>query len=75
MKKYTAKTLYLKFEMKLRNLVPNSYIHVSVSDLYSIDLPILLQENRWTDPGNIYIAYRYMNVEIGTEAAQFPVRE
>jgi hypothetical protein len=37
--------------MKLRRLSPNSYINVSVSDLYipTIDLPILLQENRWTD--------------------------
>ncbi len=42
-------------EMKLRSLCPNSYIHVSVSDLYipTIGLPILLQENRWTDGGNI----------------------
>jgi hypothetical protein len=41
--------------MKLRGLVSNSYIHVSVSDLFihTIDLPILLQENRWTDRENI----------------------
>jgi hypothetical protein len=33
--------------MKLRGVVPNSYIHVSVSDLYitTIGLPILLQES------------------------------
>jgi hypothetical protein len=41
--------------MKLPGLVPNSYIHVSLSDLYSftISLPIPLQENKWTDRGNI----------------------
>ncbi len=34
-------------EMKLRGLVPNSYIHVSLSDLYNprISLPIWLQQN------------------------------
>jgi hypothetical protein len=34
---------------------PNSYIHVSVSDLYipPIGLPILLQGNRWAERGNI----------------------
>jgi hypothetical protein len=33
--------------MKLRGLIPNSYIHVSVSDVYipTIGLPIMLQEN------------------------------
>ncbi len=42
-------------EMKLSSLVPNSYIHFSVNDLYipTIDLPILLRENRWTDRRNI----------------------
>ena len=36
-------------------LSPNVYIYVSVSDSYifRIGLPILLQPNRQTDPGNI----------------------
>jgi hypothetical protein len=59
--------------MKLRGLSPNSFIYVSVSDLYipTIRLPILQQENRWNNRGNIQIAHRYMNVKIETEAAQF----
>jgi hypothetical protein len=45
--------------MKLRGLVPNFHIQVSVSDLYipTIGPPILLQQ--------------LMNVETGNEAAQF----
>jgi hypothetical protein len=43
-------------EKELRRNTPNFHIHASVSDLYipTNDLPVLLQENMWTDPGNIY---------------------
>ncbi len=42
-------------EKELRGLSPNFHIQVSASDLYisTIDLPILLQDNMWTDPGNM----------------------
>jgi hypothetical protein len=54
---YTENLKQIFSGMKLRGLVPNSYIHNSVSNLYipTIDLPILLQENtcRWTDCRNI----------------------
>jgi hypothetical protein len=51
----TENPSYVFPEMKLCSLILNSYIHVSVSDLYipRIDLPIWLQQNRQTDPGNI----------------------
>ncbi len=57
---HTAKTRYRNSkqvfpEKEFRGLIPNFNIHKSVSYLYvsTIGLPILLQENMWTDPGNI----------------------
>jgi hypothetical protein len=69
-----ATSLYPKQNYKV--LAPSFNIYVSVSDLYipRIGLPILLQPNRQTDPGNILMAHRYMNVWIGNEAAQFHSR-
>ncbi len=42
-------------EMELQGRSPGFHIYVSVSDLYipKIGLPILLQENMWTDLGDI----------------------
>jgi hypothetical protein len=42
-------------EKELRGVSRNFHIHVSVSDLFipKIGLPILLQENMWTNSGNI----------------------
>jgi hypothetical protein len=82
---YTAKNQYRKLETntvfpekELRGYSPNFHIHVSVSDLYilTIDLPILLQGICGPIVG-IYksLTDTYINVEIGTEAAQFPEKE
>jgi hypothetical protein len=62
-----------KTELQYNVLSPYFHIHVFVSVLYipRIGLPILLQPNRQTNPGNISIAHRYMTAGIGNEAAQF----
>jgi hypothetical protein len=70
----TAQPCYFQLYFQNYNaLPPNFHIHVSVSDLKipRIGLPILLQPNRQTNPGNIKIAQRYMNVGNRNEAAQF----
>jgi hypothetical protein len=38
----------------------------------TIGVPILLQENMWTYPGDISIAHRHMTVDIGTEGCAVP---
>ncbi len=60
--------IYLFPGMKLRGLVLNFHIHISVNDLYfpRIGPSMLLQKNRQTNPGNISIAHRYMNAGLGT---------
>ncbi len=73
-----GKTQYRKFETNISRkgiARPQSqFPHSCVCEwfIYSHDRSacILLQENMWTDPGNIKIAHRHMSVEIGTEAAR-----
>jgi hypothetical protein len=59
--------------MKLRGLVPNCCILVSVRNLYipTIGSENALQQKRRTASEKNIIAFRYMNAEIGNEAAQF----
>jgi hypothetical protein len=53
--------------IKLHGLVYNFYIHVSVSDLYITTIGTQTHYSKIGGP----IAHRYVNAEIGNEAAQF----
>jgi hypothetical protein len=55
--------IYVFPEKELRGLSPNSYIHLSVSDLYiSRTGPhIWLQQNRQTDPGNKQTSHSFIS--------------
>jgi hypothetical protein len=61
--------IYVFLSWELRGLSPNFNIHVSVSDLYisRISPHISLQQNRQSDPGNIYKSLRYMSVGTGIQ--------
>jgi hypothetical protein len=55
---YLFPEIKLSFPKQNYNVLsPRSHTHISVRDLYisRIGLPILLQGNMWTDPGNIYV--------------------
>ncbi len=53
------------------NFSPNFYIHISVSDLYIPSIGLSKQADQsWEYINRSPI--QYMNVETGTEAAQFP---
>jgi hypothetical protein len=60
----TENLIYVFLEMKLQGLVPNSYIHVSVSNFYisRISLPIWLHQIRQIDPGNVEIGRQNITI-------------
>jgi hypothetical protein len=68
---YCAAWLFPKQNYNI--LSPNFHIPVFLSHLYNprIGGTILLQSNKQTNPRNIEIAHRYMNVVIWNEAVQF----
>jgi hypothetical protein len=76
---YVFPEIHLLFPKQNYNVLsPNSYTHISMGNLYisRIRLPILLQEICGLILG-IYksLTDTCINVEIGTEAAQFPEKE
>jgi len=66
--------IYVFPQIKLRGIVPNFHIHVSVSDLYiptiSPPPPIFCSKIGGPIVGIYKIAHRYINVDFGNETVQ-----
>ncbi len=71
-RQYTENLKQIFPEMRLCVLRPNSYIHVSVSDLYipTIGLPVLLKICVPVPIEGIYTVYRSQKLDCGNWAAQ-----
>ncbi len=70
--------LYMEFcwtwkkQPKTSSIYKNSKKYAPAEPSVSLSTPqVPTPPNMWTDPGNIYIAHRQINVGVGTEAAQF----
>ncbi len=69
----TVRPCYFQNRMIVFCLPISTFMYLWAINIPRISLPILLQPNRQTNPGNIYksLTDMYVNVGIGNEATQF----